>query len=214
MQTLCRGDRSQSTAALEVGTSCAPRGDSLPVAAGGVPVSVDGESTVTNQRREPNEMNVGRRHTELHSGAMGSKQNEMPDMTRSQSASGETFPGPRQCPRPTLDPTMSALSCYGPYLLKTIPPGFLQSHAGRSDADPPAVQRCWQEIGLTRASRCSRGCQGARLVIVERSRDCARDDVRGSHAAHAWIRRGPPRQSFEHRMPIPPSRRHLGEALG
>lgn len=49
---------------------------------------------------------------------------------------------------------MSALSCYGPCLLKTIPPGFLSSHDGRSVADPfrdvhaRASLRLDQEVGI------------------------------------------------------------------
>ena len=36
-------------------------------------------------------------------------------------------------------------------------------------------------------------------MLVERSRGCARDDVRGSISGSRWIRREPPDQSLKHR---------------
>jgi hypothetical protein len=78
------------------------------------------------------------------------------------------------------DATCRLSAAMDPAFSKPFPPGFLRSHDGRSDADPSV--RCpallardrldESEAVVLRSPRSS-------LVIVELSRDCARDDVRG-----------------------------------
>jgi hypothetical protein len=90
-----------------------------------------------------------------------------------------------------------------PAFSKPFPPGFLASHDGRSVADPPSLcPAFWQEIGLTRAKPLFfRTAQKRGLVFVDGPVVARGMTSAVREAAHAWIRREPPHQSFEHRTP-------------